>query len=65
MKVIMFVKFDFNGNYKGEAMSERKYTFRGAMEHLRANGFEPTNKTRKLCKTWTNGKGCNAYILNW
>lgn len=64
MKAIRYRKFDEQGNFKAENTSARKYTVRGAMEHLRENGFEPMfDNGKKLKKVWTNGKGTNAYIL--
>ena len=64
MKAIKFRKFDEQGYFKGENTSERKYTLRNAMEHLRENGFEPMfDDGKKLQRVWTNGKGINAYIL--
>jgi len=64
MKAISYRKFDELGYFKAENTSSRKYTVRGAMEHLRENGFEPMfDNGRKLQKVWTNNKGINAYIL--
>lgn len=66
MKAIIFRKFDEQGMFKGETVSDNKYTVRGAMEHLRGMGFAPMKgdgRKRKLEYCWTNGKGTNAYII--
>jgi len=63
MKSIRYRKFDEQGYFRGEVESAPKYTVRGAMAHLRRNGFRPMFDTdRKLVYVWTNGRGINAYI---
>jgi hypothetical protein len=63
MKKITYRKFDEQGYFKCERTSVKKYTVRGAMEHLQRNGFRPMfGNTRKLEYVWTNGRGINAYI---
>ena len=64
MKSIKYSKFDEQGYFKAENVSNRKYTMRGAMRHLRENGFKPMfDNDKKLHYTWTNGKGINAHII--
>ncbi len=67
-KKIMFRKWDEQGNFKCEVESSRKYTVRGAMEHLESMGFSRLNVLTgkpegKLCHVYTNLRGINAYIL--
>lgn len=63
MKSIKYRKFDYRGRYVGEIISSKKYTVRGAMEHLSKLGFVPSgSSSRKLVRCWTNGNGINAYI---
>lgn len=65
MKRIKFQKFDEQGYFKGEVTSAPKYTVRGAMQHLRDNGFVPmfeSELNHKLIYFWTNERGINAHI---
>lgn len=63
MKAIKYQKFDINGVFVGEAVTARKFTVRGAMEHLEKQGFEPIFPNgKKLQRLYTNDH-FNAHII--
>lgn len=53
-----------NNEFVGEMTTDRKFTKREAIAHLKSNGFIAWGNTkRKLPNVFTNGNGIMAYIL--